>query len=530
MKKFLYIIAALLLSVTVNSCGEDWLTVQSHDKIYIDEYYNSPARIKEALVAAYDPLQWFDYGLGTYGPIPLIYEVMADDFYPGGSNNKDMEIWHLMFNYESISTSVPSTVWTAAYSGINRSNCVAKYMPGVEGIDEETKNLYLAEASVLRTWYYVQLWKLWGNIPYYETNLPFPYICEQSTAAQVYEKMVASLQSVIDSNVLPMKRTDEIGRVTQAMAMMLYADIVLYQNTNQDHKQKALDYMEAIIDSQAYALLSSAELPLMWEQEKEWCSESIFEINFMSVDAVRSWGNPLASGGSCIPELLGIRNLKADKVKPETKWMAGLDAYGFFPVTNAAAKAFEEGDLRKDVTIYRPDSEGYVSNKENPDEFDYEARFQYTGNYIAKFLPRKDGNEGQKADYALNFNNNIRLYRYAETLLNAAELIAVHNCSGKGSADTYLNAVRSRAGLGTVAATAESILHERHVEFMGEGKRYWDLIRFGEASKVLTPENELPDFENKTHRTRSWTESKKYLPIPQSEIDAAQGTLTQNNY
>ena len=32
------------------------------------------------------------------------------------------------------------------------------------------------------------------------------------------------------------------------------------------------------------------------------------------------------------------------------------------------------------------------------------------------------------------------------------------------------------------------------------------------------------------YRTNSWTENKKYLPIPQSEIDAAQGTLIQNNY
>ena len=65
---------------------------------------------------------------------------------------------------------------------------------------------------------------------------------------------------------------------------------------------------------------------------------------------------------------------------------------------------------------------------------------------------------------------------------------------------------------------------------MGEGKRYWDLIRTGEASKVLVPANDLGDENGEAHRTNSWTESKKYLPIPQTEIDAAHGTLTQNNY
>ncbi|MBE6233761.1 MAG: RagB/SusD family nutrient uptake outer membrane protein [Bacteroidales bacterium] len=510
MKKFLYIIAALLLSATVNSCGEDWLSVESHDKIYIEDYYVTPERIKEALVAAYDPLQWFDYGLGTFDPIPLIYELMGDDFYPGGSNNKDMEIWHLMFNYESIPTMTPYTVWDVAYSGINRSNCVAKYMPSVVGIDDQTKALFIAESEVLRNWYYTQVWKLWGNIPYYEENLAFPYICPQSTADEVYGKMVASLEKVIDSNVLPMRRTSEVGRVTQAMAMMLYADIVMYQNKNQDHKQKALDYMEAIIDSPDYSLVSPADLLNMWEPAGEWSSESIFEINYTDKDASRSWNGPLVSGGTFIPELLSPRNLKGSSKYIE------IDAYEFFQITPMAAKAFEAGDIRKDVTIYRPDSEGAT----------YEARYQDTGNFLAKYCGRKDGNALRiGGDPVANFNNNVRLYRYAETLLNAAELIAVHGCKGKGSADAYLNEVRTRAGLGSVGANEETILQERHVEFMGEGKRYWDLVRLGHASTVLVPANDEGGF-----RVNAWNENKKYLPIPQSEIDAAQGTLTQNNY
>jgi hypothetical protein len=61
------------------------------------------------------------------------------------------------------------------------------------------------------------------------------------------------------------------------------------------------------------------------------------------------------------------------------------------------------------------------------------------------------------------------------------------------------------------------------LEFVGEGKRYWDLIRTGKAASVLVP-------DQYGYRTNSWTSNKKYLPIPQSEIDKARGTLTQNNY
>lgn len=122
----------------------------------------------------------------------------------------------------------------------------------------------------------------------------------------------------------------------------------------------------------------------------------------------------------------------------------------------------------------------------------------------------------------MNYNNNLRIYRFSETLLNAAELIV--RGAGTGDAKEYLNRVRKRAGLVTeIEPTIDNIIEERHLEFVGEGKRYWDLIRTDKAATVLVP-------DEYGYRTNTWTANKKYLPIPQSEIDAAQGTLTQNNY
>lgn len=108
-------------------------------------------------------------------------------------------------------------------------------------------------------------------------------------------------------------------------------------------------------------------------------------------------------------------------------------------------------------------------------------------------------------------------------MLNAAELLVRTN-GNLAEAKKYLNAVRQRAGLTTeLEPTIDNIIEERHLEFVGEGKRYWDLIRSDKAATTLVP-------DSYGYRTNSWTENKKYLPIPQSEIDAAQGTLIQNNY
>lgn len=504
MKK-LYVIAASLLAMITTSCGEDWLAVESHDKLFIDEYYKTEARIYEALIAAYQPMLWFDWNNEQYSPIPVAYDVMSDDIYPGGADMNDNRHLHLMFNFSAEATNVCSSLWSVAYTGINRANCVHQYMPGVADIDEQTKALYLAEATLLRNFYYSIVWKLWGNVPYYVENLSDPYLCGQSTADQVYEAMAKELETLLEEKVLPMRVADAAiyGRMNYATAVMLYTEIVMYQNDD-TRKQKALNYLEEVIGSGQYDLYS--DVANLFEPEAEWGCESIFEINYFSQGAYRSWSNVWVPGGSVMPRLLGINGLK-NSSKFESGW-------GFGPMTAEAAALFADNDKRKASTVYEPAKDGAS----------YDPRYQDTGCFLAKYLPRIGGGEGQIADADLNWSNNIRIYRYAETLLYAAELLA-EGYSGNGTAQSYLDQVRQRAGLESVSATMENIKKERRLELMGEGKRYFDLVRWGDAATVLTAGNDAGGY-----RTNGWSASKKYLPIPQNEIDAAQGTLVQNNY
>ena len=110
-------------------------------------------------------------------------------------------------------------------------------------------------------------------------------------------------------------------------------------------------------------------------------------------------------------------------------------------------------------------------------------------------------------------NNNLRLYRFAETLLNAAELL-LQTGGSAGEAAQYVTRVRERAGLqGVASVTVNDIIEERHLEFVGEGKRYFDLVRSGLAATTLVP-------DKYGYRTNSWTENKKHIPLAQSELDA----------
>ncbi len=193
------------------------------------------------------------------------------------------------------------------------------------------------------------------------------------------------------------------------------------------------------------------------------------------------------------------------------------DGWGFLPVKRESYNKFAEGDLRRDATIWDLRSmEGMA------EEQSYHPRYQNTFLWLNKYRPRPENNADATFDNNLNYNNNYRYYRYAETLLNAAELLIATGGSATEAAG-YVSQVRQRAGLAAVSSvTADDILNERDLEFMGEGKRYWDLVRTGKAAQVLVP-------DQYGFRTNSWTEKKKYIPIAQGELDS-DPALKQNDY
>lgn len=496
-------LGVLSVSLLTTSCSDSFLEVDSKTDETIDTYFTTDEHIQEAVVAAYDPLHWPDWGMNQYNPVNIMSDIMADDLWVGGADKNDNQYWHLMMNYSALPTNCMTGIWSVAYSGVKRSNDVLKYIGWAgNNLTEKNATYYQAQARVLRVFYYTWLWKFWGNIPYYESNLVAPYIAEQLKADQVYENIITDLEGAIALDAFPMKETsNNYGRVTKAMAYMLYAEIVMYQN-DETRFPKALQYMQEIINSGEYDL--EADYTGIFKESGEWSKESIFEINYKDDQAARSWSNPLTAGGTVLPRLIS-----------PSGWADGTDGHdngwGFIPVRKETYERYSNNDVRRGATCWNAAAVG----KYNP-------RYQDTGFFLEKYVAHTGDNKDQIADADLNYNNNLRIYRFSETLLNAAELIV--RGAGSGNAKEYLNRVHKRAGLiMDVEPTLDNIIEERHLEFVGEGKRYWDLIRTGKASIVLTP-------DSYGYRTNVWTPNKKYLPIPQSEIDAAQGTLTQNSY
>lgn len=547
MKKYMLLSsAAIALMLGTTSCGDDFLSVEPASSMPYDGYYNSEARIKEAQAATYDPMKWFDYFAG-WAPLSLVWDSMGDDLYVGGGSTTDQNQIHLISQFKADPRNGIDGLWTACYSGINRAIHLIDNAKACPALSDEQKAQYVASGRAMRDWYYLVLWKTWGNVAYYEENLVMPYVAPQLTYTEVYNKVTADLEAVLDSKILPMKQ-DAVnsGLITQAAAAMTYADFVMYQGDKTKYK-KAYDYMLDIINSGKYKLMTNYND--LFDITKEWNEEIIFDVNYIAKGGKRAWDAAQAAGGTVYPEMIGIDGLSGkDGVKMEFN-----GGWGFGAVSKEVYDAFEAGDKRTDVAVLN--MEKYAKEKAAVgDTITYGGRYQNTGIFLRKYLPRPGDTDGAVAASGLNHEENLHLYRYAETLLNAAELALEVSA---GDAQQYFDEVRTRAGLASKPATIDNIIDERRVEFVGEGKRYFDLVRSGKAAATLkakggkTLEGGFAKFvkkqdsknqvyyrwEGKTEYTKDaiperegWTENKRFLPIPQGEIEAAQGALVQNPY
>ena len=507
--KRIYITLILLDCFVLTSCSSDFLDVTPTTEIPETEYFDDYESLMKGLMAAYAPMQWPDFVFGNYAPLQLVSDVMSDDVRVGGANETDIAYLHLMRKFSATPNYTPSTLWVTFYSGVYRANLVLKYVETASGMTASSRSRIKAEALTIRAWNYSWLWKLFGNVPYYTSNPTGPYIIEQYDADRVYAAIIKDLDSALEGSALPkVVKSSEYGRFTRAAAQMLRANVVMYQNDESMYGTVLADLRE-IISSKIYSLKS--DFRSIWTDAGEWNTESIFEVNYTDSPSERTWESPTKVGGSVYPTLIGINKYSG----PE--YDGG--GYGFEPVEKSLYDAYDAEDTRRDATILC-----FAKFQEANPEATYTPRYDDTGYFNNKYLGRADGHSRYTGNAPeLNFRNNYRVWRYSETLLAAAELI-VRTGGPQEEADSYLNQVRARAFALKVddaafaskkkTATLDAILLENRFEFALEGHRFWDLVRFGKAEEVLG--------------SRGYTPSKKWLPIPQSEIDQSQGPLKPN--
>jgi hypothetical protein len=560
-----YKISAVALVALFASCTTDFLTVSNPIDPETETFYKNEAELKQALVAAYAPMQWDPYWEG-WGSTIQVADYLGDDVL-SGSIPTDNPYLHRYDDYAVIVTGDTQKWWNMSFRGVYRANLVLENLQNAidAGMDQAMADRFRAEAVYLRAYHYLNLWRMYGNIPYYKTNLTYPFVTPQMTPDEIYQDVVwgeGGLDSVID--LLPDKNSnangganarpaEELGRATKAAAQMLKARWVMYQ-MDESKFQDVLDDMKEIINGGKFALKTTrtgdysvakdAETPAMsyqpnvfetlWMDEGEFSSETIFDINYTDEGSKNNW-----SGGGHAGGTVGVYMQSPRDLGTNDDFAAG--GYGFSNVAQELYDLYDDADMRKDGGIinmekwyenYLASGRAAVSSSNTGVDYFYnkDHSAKNTGLYLKKIIARRGYNQrgSGTGETVMAFRNNIRVFRFAETLLNAAEL-SVRLSTGE--AQEWLDMVRDRAydveNGGTapeLTATLDNIMLERRKEFVGEGLRYWDLVRTGQAQAVLGPQGWSSNI--------NWNGISRWVaPIPEGEVSSSASTpypLVQN--
>ncbi len=125
----------------------------------------------------------------------------------------------------------------------------------------------------------------------------------------------------------------------------------------------------------------------------------------------------------------------------------------------------------------------------------------------------------------LQSQSNLKLVRYEEVLLNAAE--ASLNKGDQATALDYYNQLRAQRGFRAAPATSltmEELKKERLRELLGEGFRYWDLLRWGDAVPYYDRTGATEPANNRAVPNKVFA-----FPIPQAERNSEYSNVPQND-
>lgn len=486
-KKIIILSSLLLVSLSTQSCRNDFLEVQPTEAISTNDLslLNNDAGANSFVTAIYS--KYLDWNISSFSWIGVttIASDEADKGSSPGDTGGDKNLLDAL-DFNSTGGSFQD-IWQGHYQAVNRANQALYYLPLLTNANSDLKARLTGEAKFLRAFSYFILVRSFGGVPIVDhvpvagNDADRAMLLTRKTKEEVYSFIESDLNAAIAA--LPQKNAyaaADIGRASKGAAHALLAKVHLYQK----NWQKVIDNCNLVT---GYSL--TPNFADIYKVSGENNAESIFEIQ--------------GKGGASQP---GIQQYS----QTQGARGAGGWGWGFATPSQSLVDAFnDEGDTeRRDATIIFRNSTLYdgrvvPATVENP-YYNYKV-------YSSNFTGEDDSDA------------NIRYLRYAEVLLMKAE--AMNELGQTAAAIPFLNEVRNRAGLPNTTAVSQADLRvaiwkERRLELALEHDRWFDLVRTGQAQSAMAANGKT--FVVGKHEV---------FPIPASFISESKGLSSQNpNY
>ena len=413
------------------------------------------------------------------------HDTRADDVIGTAANSVSSGNW-----------SVPATSsdWTQPYEKIFVcNNIIAK--AAQSPLSEAQRNRWAAEAYFFRAFYHFDLVRKYGDVPLIlkafdsteDPDIRMARTPREQVIQQCYKDLQFAEQNLPDIDQV--SSAADWGRVSKSAARGLMVRIGLYEGTfakyhglqsdPKAHLKVAVDAAERLINSGKHDLYPDFLKLFYFDGEGRQNKENVF---------VKVYGPNGSSGVILHNNSRGLENAVSltRQAVDQFLYTDGLprEKTTLKVVETVHDDVFTNRDPRLAMTIYKKGEEAY------------KAGYSPFGN--------QHGNGyGIKKGFMLDEWNTVNketvdkmIIRYAEVLLSYAE--ALYELNGSitdQQLDLTVNRIRRRSGFaaqltnGFAAANGLSVLdeirRERFVEFVDEGLRYNDIIRWKTAERVL---------------------------------------------
>ena len=509
MKTIKYTILSLLFITNITSCN-DWLEIYPQNEQLSDTYWASQEDVEAVLSSGYYYMR----------------EMVADKLIPLGElrgGSVFSIVSNKLQNFQVKETDEDICNWGSFYQIINVSNVVlanaSKARDNDDTYELEEMNAHYCEAYFLRALSYFYLVRNWRDVPL--ITVPFeddsnPYHIAKSSEGEIIKQIKDDILAAIATGATKeyYETTWETkGFATKWAFYALMADVCLW---SEDY-ETAIEYCDFLLKSNS----TKAPVLLSTPTHAKWFSmfnpgnsnESIFEIQW----------NYEESQTNSLPTLF-------DNSATGRRYQISEQLLLEF---NAEYSYTIESELEAVRTMYG----GYYTD--DPAAYDVATK-----GYVWKYCGSKTLSDKRTRTY---YDPNFIIYRMAEVYLMKAEalILASENKENWEMAVSLINDIRRRSNLEEKEYTddlnekelLEMVLYERRIEFVGEGKCWYDLLRFGRRDNYKYKTIFLIDnvLTYNKQAGESWINSvlinndAHFLPISESELESNK-LLVQNPY
>ena len=543
MKKNLFRLIVIGLSLMPMGCSDSFLDIQPEDKPGTDNFLNDLSSAQELVVASFNP--WVTQVQMYAKRFATICDALSDD---GGlrlNGNDLIQVldWNLTPNLN-----YPTDWWKYSYQSVNAANYAIQEIPKLKdrGFTDAELNPYIAEARFMRAFNYMFLTTFYGDVPLITVPLvSFDEFSQPRTAvSEVYKTIIDDFTFAKEN--LTKDGNGYKGMPTRATGAAYLAKAYLYSKDYEKAESAAREAIE-IAEADGYYLIDDYE--------------SIFSIDNEENPELLFYFAYERNSGLWEQDFCVERNVRDLPV--ELKYIQGGDGWGYCLPTRSLYDAYEPDDPRRGYTIY---SQGTVFGTYTPSEpltLDYHS-YDEQGNEIVTSITYETGDKVlydykwsptglsvKKLTEDLTGLTNVRyagldwpLMRMADLYLFLAEALAEQ---GDEEALVWVNKVRARPSVNMPPKTAQDgslvdiVRHERRVELGMEGERIWDLLRWDAVKKIFGDGKQvkyhfysdyLPDTSSDKYKSApglsKYPTDHILFPIPQYEMDQNH-SIKENN-